>query len=78
MIGAQGDNGEHWNGEIAELIVFSRELADDEVERIHDYLSNRYNLPRAALPVPPESPEQLALASLCHVLLNANEFIYVD
>ena len=23
-------------------------------------------------------PEQLALASLCHVLLNLNEFIYVD
>ena len=25
-----------------------------------------------------ESPRQLALASLCHVLLNANEFVYID
>ena len=28
--------------------------------------------------VPPADPDQLALASLCHVLLNTNEFIYVD
>jgi hypothetical protein len=25
-----------------------------------------------------DHPEQLALASLCHVLLNTNEFLYVD
>ncbi len=27
---------------------------------------------------PSLSPEALALASLCHVLLNSNEFIYID
>ena len=78
LIGAQGDNGEHWDGEIAELLVFNRELTDNEARRIHDYLTHRYNLPPPAQPAPPQSAEQLALASLCHVLLNTNEFIYVD
>lgn len=32
----------------------------------------------AALPNSGRSPETLAMASLCHVLLNANEFLYVD
>lgn len=32
----------------------------------------------AALPTSGRSPDTLAMASLCHVLLNANEFLYVD
>ena len=32
----------------------------------------------AAIPASGPSPETLAMASLCHVLLNANEFLYVD
>jgi len=32
----------------------------------------------AHLPSPPQSPRRLAWESLCHVLLNTNEFVYVD
>jgi hypothetical protein len=43
-------------------------------------LMQRYKLPRtqASVEVRPSDPDVLALASLCLVLLNSNEFIYVD
>ncbi|MCY2967826.1 MAG: PSD1 and planctomycete cytochrome C domain-containing protein [Planctomycetota bacterium] len=76
VIGTQGNiDGEYWTGEIAELVVFDRELTEKERRKVWSYLMGRY---RPVDPVPPPSPEQLALASLCHVLLNTNEFLYVD
>lgn len=76
VVGQQGNiDGEYWSGEIAELLVYDRALTDAELRQTWSLLSNRYGL---APPVKPIDPAQLALASLCHVLLNSNEFVYVD
>ncbi len=51
------------------------EAAEMAVARKHmDVQRDRF----AAVPASGADPEMLALASLCHVLLNANEFLYVD
>jgi Protein of unknown function (DUF1549)/Protein of unknown function (DUF1553)/Planctomycete cytochrome C len=77
VIGTQGNiNGEYWHGEIYELIAFDRPFSDEELNAIWAYLSKRYDLEMKAAEL--ASPSQLALASLCHVLLNTNEFLYVD
>jgi hypothetical protein len=76
VIGRQGNlEGEYWTGEIAELVVYDRALDDAELRAAWDVLSARYGL---AQPAVPADPARLALASLCHVLLNCNEFVYVD
>jgi hypothetical protein len=76
VIGQQGNiDGEYWKGEIRELLVFNRALNPHELETVWDALHLRWGLaarPRQAVPAHP------ALASLCHVLLNSNEFVYVD
>lgn len=78
VLGQQGNiDGEYWNGDLAELIVFDRQLTDAERIAVSQELSNRYGLWKAESQAAP-SPRQLALASLCHVLLNSNEFVYVD
>jgi hypothetical protein len=74
VVGQQGDiTGEYWHGDIAELIVYNRALAESERIAVWNYLFDRYGIERVTV-----DPEHLALASLCHVLLNANEFVYVD
>ena len=81
MIGQQGDiNGEFWNGDIAELLVYDRALSVSEQHQVWSVLLNRYKLPTSVrtVNVVESNPDLLALASLCHVLLNSNEFIYVD
>ena len=76
-IGTQGTiDGEYWQGDIAELILVNRALSGKEQIGIWNYLNQRYGI--AAKPKPTTDPKHLALASLCHVLLNANEFIYID
>lgn len=77
VIGQQGNfNHEFWKGNLAELIVFNRDLSEEERDQVHTYLIHRYQL---GTPEPEKfSPEFLALTSLCHVLLNSNELIYVD
>lgn len=78
VLGRQGNlDGEFWNGDLAELLVFNRSLSDAEHIAVTQSLSERYGLPTIESQ-PPPSPRQLALASLCHVLLNSNEFVYVD
>ena len=75
-MGTQGNiNGEYWHGDIAELLVFDRALPPTEREQVWGYLASRYGIQIA--PSRPD-PQRLALASLCHVLLNTNEFIFVD
>jgi hypothetical protein len=77
VIGRQGSlNGEYWNGDIAEILVYNRALSDDERKQVTRYLMQRYGLEYKS--EPPPDANVLALASLCHVLLNANEFIFVD
>jgi len=76
VIGVQGNNGaEFWNGDIAELIMFERSLNADERQSVWNYLAYRYGM---KLDSRPDDPRHLALASLCHVLMNTNEFLYID
>ncbi len=76
VVGQQGNiGGEYWTGDIAELVVFNRALHASELASAEHYLLGRYKLVE---PPPQPTPAELALASLCHVLLNTNEFIYVD
>ena len=78
VLGQQGNiDGEYWYGDLAELLVFNRSLTDVERVTISRDLLNRYAITTTADPAAP-SPRELALASLCHVLLNSNEFVYVD
>lgn len=76
VIGQQGNiDGEFWHGDLAEILVFDRELSDSERRDVAVILGQRYGIGQ-----PEERPSaaRLALASLCHVLLNTNEFVYVD
>jgi mono/diheme cytochrome c family protein len=73
VIGQQGSiNGEFWNGDVLELLVYDRALSEEERNAVCDELLERHRL---ALPLPPADP---ALASLCRALFNANEFLYID
>lgn len=77
VVGQQGNiDGEYWAGDLAELIVYNRDLNESERQSVTSYLMRKYQIPRADLPA--RDPDRQALASLCHVLLNTNEFIYVD
>lgn len=72
VIGTQGNYGtEWWHGDIAEILVYDRALPPAERESVWSYLEQRYGLQH-------RDAKRLALESLCHVLLNTNEFIYVD
>jgi hypothetical protein len=71
--------------ELAWLSVLGRPPARDEavwgVQHLRDQTAHFRKTPsrvEADGGAPQESPQQLALASLCHVLLNTNEFIFVD
>ncbi|MEP6754438.1 MAG: DUF1553 domain-containing protein [Chthonomonadales bacterium] len=73
VIGQQGNiNGEYWNGDILEVQVYDHALTDAERESIWDDISKRHGI--AGRPIPADA----ALASLCHVLFNTSEFLYVD
>ena len=80
VIGQQGNiGGEYWCGGIAEVRVYDRELADAERVAVERQLARRYGLQLAeSHTVPASHPELFALASLCHVLMNSNEFLYID
>jgi hypothetical protein len=81
VIGTQGNiNGEFWKGGIAELRVYSHPLTNNERQELERQLSQRYEIPlkQGQNESKPLNPETLALASLCHVLLNSNEFLHID
>lgn len=79
VIGTQGNFGsEFWDGEIAEVIVFDTALTEDDRRNVWTQLMEKYSISGNPRPVRVGSPEELALESLCLVLLNTNEFIYVD
>jgi hypothetical protein len=76
VIGQQGNiDGEYWNGDLAELLVYDRELPETERLAVTRFLARRYHL---KIPAKSSEPDAMALESLCHVLLNTNEFVYVD
>ncbi|WP_197441348.1 DUF1553 domain-containing protein [Thalassoglobus neptunius] len=81
VIGQQGNlSREYWTGGIAEVQVFSHALTDSSRMSLEAELAERYSIPLQPKTSEPEhaTPDVLALASLCHVLLNSNEFIMVD
>lgn len=81
VIGQQGNlNHEFWTGAIAEVQVFSHSLTDSGRMSVEAELAEQYSIPLQPKTSEPKyaTPDVLALASLCHVLLNSNEFIMVD
>ena len=75
VIGTQGNYGtEFWQGDIAEILVYEHALDAAALTEVWSYLGQRYKLETEL----PQDPKRLALASLCHVLMNSNEFIYID
>ena len=83
VIGQQGDiDGEYWTGEIAELRVYDRELSELERAAIRSEILSRYHISPTAnatnLTTLKNDPLTLAWSSLCLVLMNSNEFVYVD
>ena len=76
VIGQQGNiNGEFWRGKILAVLAWDRALTDQEREQVTLRLAERFKI--STQPDRPQ-PDFLAIQSLCHVLLNSNEFIYVD
>lgn len=83
VIGQQGNiNGEFWMGHIAVIRVYDRALTATELNLVHQSLAKRYNIDcrpaEQSLDNDPPDPTIRALASLCHVLMNTNEFIFID
>ena len=80
VIGQQGNiDGEYWTGDIAEILVYNRQLSAAELRHVGGLLAEKYSVPFASREsISDPGPELRALASVCHVLLNTNEFLYVD
>ncbi|MGI9445485.1 MAG: DUF1553 domain-containing protein, partial [Rubripirellula sp.] len=80
VIGQQGNiNGEFWKGSVAEIRVYERALTDRERRSVETYLAEHYSiLMNSEKPAPKRDRQTLALASLCHVLMNSNEFLFID
>ncbi len=80
VIGQQGNiDGEYWHGQLAFLVVFDRALSEPELQTLWKTLCIRYALPTSSPnPEISTSPRLQALASLGLVLLNSNEFAFVD
>jgi hypothetical protein len=80
VIGQQGNiNGEFWKGSVAEIRVYERALTDRERRSVETYLAEHYGILMNSEKTAPQMDRQtLALASLCHVLMNSNEFLFID
>ncbi len=79
VIGQQGNiDGEYWQGDMAAVLVYDRPLDEKTRDRLIGQLMSRFNIPSDEPPQPAPSAEVLAWASLCVVLFNSNEFLYVD
>lgn len=80
VIGQQGNiDGEYWHGQLAFLIVFDRALSERELLALWTTLCTRYELPKSSsIPEVSTSPRLQALASLGLVIMNSNEFAFVD
>lgn len=79
VIGQQGNiDGEYWQGEIACLLVYDRPLSPEELSATTTHLLRHYGIPVPGTDPAPPDPELSAWASLAVVLMNTNEFLYVD
>jgi hypothetical protein len=80
VIGQQGNiDGEYWQGDVALLLVFRRQLSEAELHGLWNVVTERYGLASVQRQQEVTSTaEEHALASLCLVLFNSNEFAFVD
>ena len=80
VMGQQGNiDGEFWKGSVAEIRVYDRALSDRELRLVETQLADDYGISLQSVEPPKQvDRKNLALASLCHVLMNSNEFLFVD
>ncbi len=80
VIGQQGNiDGEYWVGDLAELVVYNRELSESERNAAIRYFGDGiWIADLEEHQIVEVSPEVQAWASLCLVLFNSNEFAYID
>ena len=72
-------NGEFWKGSVAEIRVYERVLTDRERRSVETHLAEHYGiLLNSGKTAPRVDRQTLTLASLCHVLMNSNEFLFID
>jgi len=82
VVGRQGTlNGEYWNGDLAELLVYETALNAADRDRVWRYLGRKYAITQLNRPLKPLDRDQahrLALIQMCRVIFNLNEFVYTD
>lgn len=80
VLGQQGNiDGEYWQGLIFEIQVYDRALSQAETAALHQHLADKYSIEiETPVQIKSRSAEQLALDSLAQVLINSNEFLFVD
>ena len=82
VIGQQGNiQGEFWQGDIAEILLYDHPLDAAARQTLELQLATTYGITLRSTPSSSPlrpAPELIPLASLCHVLMNSNEFLYVD
>jgi len=81
-IGRQGTlDSEYWQGKIAEILVWNRALSEKELQACWAVLGAKYEIVEKSKPRPPltaGAAHRQALAQVCRVILNLNEFVYTD
>lgn len=80
VLGTQGNiDGEYWNGTISAVLVFDRSLSTHEADSVGKRLAMQWGGSWSETLAPiARTPQQRAWESLVIVLLNTNEFLYVD
>ena len=85
VIGQQGNiGGEYWHGGIAELLVLSTGLGDEQLVKLEQHIAEPFvsagvlSMPAAMKKQATFDKHALALATLIHALMNSNEFVFVD
>ena len=81
-VGRQGTlDGEYWDGDVAEILVYAAALNETVRRQVWQYLGEKYELSGLELiskPVGPDDAHRLALIQACRVIFNLNEFVYAD
>jgi len=81
-VGRQGTlDGEYWDGDVAEILVYAAVLNETVRRQVWQYLGEKYELSGLELiskPVGPDDAHRLALIQACRVIFNLNEFVYAD
>jgi acyl-coenzyme A thioesterase PaaI-like protein len=59
-------------------LAFARPATEEERARLAGFVEEQTRRHAVATPGKPEETRRRALADLCHMLLSANEFAYID